>query len=128
MLVQAHSGKLTPERQCTICNFQWNYYETLRYIQISVAILFLQVPFDLVVAHVDESAACSPSRDASDQRERQIWESVEGSISRDSFVCLPIEDVYLLNSSGSADPKSRLDRRKQVHSLVQVSYSHQQAI
>ena len=88
--------------------------------QSSISCPILQVPFDLLVAHVDESAACSPSEEESEENKQEIWQSVVGFIDQKAFLHLPLEDVYLLNTSGSGDPKSRLDRRKQMHSLVQV--------
>ena len=89
-------------------------------LQSHISCPVLQVPFDLQVAHVDESAACSPSEEGLEKHEREIWESVQGFIDRKAFFHIPLEDVYLLNSSAPSDPKSRLDRRKQLHCLIQV--------
>lgn len=69
---------------------------------------------------MDESAACSSSEEEASRREQEVWESVQDFIDKKSFLYLPLEDVYLLDSTGSGDPKSRLDRRKQLHLLIQV--------
>lgn len=76
----------------------------------------------MLVVHVDESAVCTPPEEPSDQQEQQIWASIADCFERDQFVCLPLEDVYSIQQRGSANPKSRLDRRKKLHALIQVKH------
>lgn len=89
-------------------------------MNINSSPLSIQVPFDMLVAHVDESGVCGLPESAFEQRKEAIWDSVRGSINRESLLVVSLEDVFLLQSCGSTDTRSRLDRRKQLQSLVQV--------
>ena len=87
----------------------------------------MQMPFDMMVAHVDETSASGATIEESDTRQQEVWESIQDHISPDQFLYLKIEDVYSVNQCGSSDARSRLDRRKQLHSLIQVGKAPSQS-
>lgn len=73
-----------------------------------------------MVAHIDESGVCGLDEAASHRRHEAIWDSIKEHVSSEDYLRLSLEDVLSLSTKGPSDPKSSLDRRKQLHELIEV--------
>lgn len=86
----------------------------------------LQVAFDLLAAHIEESAACGWSEEDSDSHQEAVWVSVADDIRPDQFLRLRLEDIFLSYSRGEGEGEdraneiSRAERRAKLHALVSV--------
>ena len=91
------------------------------------ALHYVQVGFDLLVAHVDVGAVAGWSIAESDAHDREIYRSVAGHISAEQFCSLHLEDAYLDAPDAEIAPGDREHRRKRVYDLVQVYLNYMSA-
>jgi hypothetical protein len=80
-----------------------------------------QIPFELIVAHVDEGAACGLDQETGNSISERIWESVEGFVQTEKFTCLHLEDIFSSDLTHLGDRAiTREERRQKLHTLIQV--------
>lgn len=78
----------------------------------------VQVAFRLLVAHVEEGAACNWPEDKSEMHLRSIADSISGSIKSDQLLNLRLEDIFAHDESAENDRQALRDR---LTALIKVS-------